>query len=221
MKQESAKERILLAAGPIFASKGFENATVREICSAADVNVASINYHFGDKKELYTQALILARQLREEQVPFPAWTDSVTPDKKLRGFIDLLLQRIVVMQTEPWEVRLLLREVMHPTDAARPLIENYFRPFLDQLMNIVDEILEHRLPDHQRHLIGFSIIGQCMHYRVSGEMISMMISEAEYQNHFDIQDLAEHIWRFSLGGLHGIRESLAVRELQASKPVTE
>ncbi len=210
----------MLAAGPIFASKGFENATVREICRAAKVNVASINYHFGDKKGLYTQALILARQLREQQVPFPAWTDDVTADQKLRGFIELLLQRIVAMRTEPWEVRLLLREVMHPTDAARPLIEDYFRPFLDQLMLIVDEVLGHRLPDHQRHQIGFSIIGQCLHYRVSGEMISLMISEDEYQNHFDLQNLADHIWRFSLGGLHGIRKSIAAIDSQHSKQLT-
>ena len=183
------------------------------------MNVASINYHFGDKKGLYTQALFLARQLREEQVPLPAWTADVSPDEKLRGFIEMLLQRLVAMRTEPWEVRLLLREVMHPTDAARSLIEEYFRPFLEQLMSIVDEVLDHRLPDHQRHQISFSIIGQCMHYRVSGEMISLMISEDEYQHHFDIPNLAEHIWRFSLGGLHGIRESIAVGGLRQSDQI--
>ena len=134
MKTETAKERILLAAGPIFAAKGFETATVREICRAADVNVASINYHFGDKKGLYTQTLFLARDLREQQVPLPAWTNEESADEKLKIFIELLLRRIVAMRTEPWEVRLLLREVMHPSDAAPPLIENYFRPFLDQLM---------------------------------------------------------------------------------------
>ena len=220
MKTQSAKERILLAAGPIFAAKGFETATVREICAAADVNVASINYHFGDKKGLYTQTLFLARDMREQQVPHPAWTNDESPDEKLRGFIELVLRRIVAMRTEPWDVRLLLREVMHPTDAAPALIENYFRPFLDQLMTIVDEVLERRLPDHQRHQIGFSIIGQCLHYRVSGEMISLMISEDEYENHFDVQNLAEHIWRFSLGGLHGIRDSIIVNQQSIADQVT-
>ncbi len=220
MKTETAKERILLAAGPIFAAKGFETATVREICRAADVNVASINYHFGDKKGLYTQTLFLARDLREQQVPLPAWTNEESADEKLKIFIELLLRRIVAMRTEPWEVRLLLREVMHPSDAAPPLIENYFRPFLDQLMSIVDEVLEHHLPDHQRHQIGFSIIGQCLHYRVSGEMISLMISEDEYESHFDIQNLVDHIWRFSLGGLHGIRDSISGNSPSVADQVT-
>ena len=109
---------------------------------------------------------------------------------------------------------------MHPSDAAPPLIENYFRPFLDQLMSIVDEVVGQRLPDHQRHQIGFSIIGQCLHYRVSGEMISLMISEDEYENHFEVQDLAEHIWRFSIGGLHGIRDSITHNQRSIADQVT-
>ena len=40
--------RVLNAAGPIFAEKGFKDATVREICSAAGVNLASVNYYFRD-----------------------------------------------------------------------------------------------------------------------------------------------------------------------------
>jgi AcrR family transcriptional regulator len=41
--------RVLNAAGLIFAEKGFKDATVREICSAAGVNLASVNYYFRDK----------------------------------------------------------------------------------------------------------------------------------------------------------------------------
>jgi hypothetical protein len=46
----------------------------------------------------------------------------VTPDQKLLSFIELLLNRMVAMQTEPWQVKLLLREVMQPTDAAKHLV---------------------------------------------------------------------------------------------------
>ena len=55
MTDESTRNRILEAAGPVFATKGFRGSTVREICDAAKVNVASINYHFGDKSHLYVE----------------------------------------------------------------------------------------------------------------------------------------------------------------------
>jgi len=44
---------VLTAATRLFAANGFERVTVREICRAADANVAAVNYHFGDKEGLY------------------------------------------------------------------------------------------------------------------------------------------------------------------------
>ena len=50
---QDTKARIIEAAGQVFANKGFEAATIREICRLAQVNLAAINYHFGDKQRLY------------------------------------------------------------------------------------------------------------------------------------------------------------------------
>jgi len=47
------KENIISVATRLFAAKGLKAVTVREICQAADVNVAMINYHFRDKDGLY------------------------------------------------------------------------------------------------------------------------------------------------------------------------
>jgi AcrR family transcriptional regulator len=49
------KEQILDAAEPLFAEKGFDGVSVREITRAAEVNVAAVHYHFGSKKELYLE----------------------------------------------------------------------------------------------------------------------------------------------------------------------
>lgn len=47
------KIRILDAAEPLIAAKGFTGTTLRNIASAADVNLAAISYHFGSKEELF------------------------------------------------------------------------------------------------------------------------------------------------------------------------
>ena len=49
---EDPRGRILSAAGREFAEKGFEAATIRDICTLASVNVAAVNYYFGDKHRL-------------------------------------------------------------------------------------------------------------------------------------------------------------------------
>lgn len=49
----STKARILAAAEEVFASKGFEGASTREIAAAAVVNISSLHYHWESKETLY------------------------------------------------------------------------------------------------------------------------------------------------------------------------
>src|SRR5919197_484158 len=51
------RERLLSTAARLFASRGFQRVTVREICREARANVAAVNYHFGDKLGLYREVL--------------------------------------------------------------------------------------------------------------------------------------------------------------------
>jgi len=55
--QDPTREKLLEVAGPIFAGRGYQATTIREICAGAGANVAAINYHFGDKLGLYTEVL--------------------------------------------------------------------------------------------------------------------------------------------------------------------
>ena len=49
----STKARLLTAAEEVFAAKGFEGASTREIAAAAGVNISSLHYHWESKETLY------------------------------------------------------------------------------------------------------------------------------------------------------------------------
>jgi AcrR family transcriptional regulator len=51
------KEKIITSARILFADHGFEGTSIRDIAKAADVNVASVNYHFSNKENLFTEIL--------------------------------------------------------------------------------------------------------------------------------------------------------------------
>ncbi|GGJ00028.1 TetR family transcriptional regulator [Shewanella hanedai] len=59
--RSDTKTRILDAAEKLFAERGFSETSLRLITSKAEVNLASVNYHFGSKKELIRA--VLARYL--------------------------------------------------------------------------------------------------------------------------------------------------------------
>jgi AcrR family transcriptional regulator len=51
----STKDRILGAAEALFARRGFDGASLRQLTTAAGVNLAAVNYHFGSKEKLVEQ----------------------------------------------------------------------------------------------------------------------------------------------------------------------
>lgn len=54
-KNVDTKNKIIKAANELFADHGFAGASVRDIASKAEVNLAAINYHFTNKENLYWQ----------------------------------------------------------------------------------------------------------------------------------------------------------------------
>jgi len=52
---DNTRDLILDEARKHFSEKGFEGASVRDICSGASVNVSAIKYHFGGKEGLYRE----------------------------------------------------------------------------------------------------------------------------------------------------------------------
>ncbi len=57
-EKHKTKDRLLDAAESLFASKGFDDVSIRELAAAADVNVAAVNYHFQGKENLFQQVIV-------------------------------------------------------------------------------------------------------------------------------------------------------------------
>lgn len=196
---EATPERIIEAAGEVFADKGFERATVREICRRGKANLAAINYHFGDKRRLYIEAVKRAHRNRIKQFPLPEWQPGTPPEKRLADFVLTLLRRVISPGGSQWEGELMIREIMQPTDACQELVREYIGPHFAALGSIVEELLPDATPE-KRHLVAFSIVGQCLHYRLAEPVIRLLVSNEEYRR-YQPERLAEHITDLTLRGI--------------------
>jgi AcrR family transcriptional regulator len=202
---DDTRTRVLEAAGPIFAEKGYQDATVRDICQSAGVNLASVNYYFGDKETLYLETIKRARQSRASQVPMPVNSADVSAEERLRQFILTLLTRMLGQKETPWQSQLMLREILNPTRACRVIVEEHFRPEFQQLMGILLALLPPGTPDYRTRQVAFSVVGQCLFYRVAGTVVRALVPESEYGRHYTIEQLTEHIHRTTMASVeHGV-----------------
>ena len=220
MATDDTREKLLAAAGPVFAERGFQSATVREICQAAGVNLASVNYYFGDKEQLDVEAVRRARMQRMQQVPLPQRPAGASAETRLSDFIHTLLSRMLGDDEAPWQTRLLMREVLQPTRACREMVQEHFRPQFELLVTILREVVPAGAPDWRLHQIAFSMIGQCLYYRVAKEIVGMLIPEQERREHYSIERLADHITQFSLAAL-GVRPSARSHLAKSPSAITK
>jgi TetR/AcrR family transcriptional regulator, regulator of cefoperazone and chloramphenicol sensitivity len=110
---------LLDAAGQVFAKSGFQAATVREICACAGVNIALVNYHFGDKLELYTEVLRHSVGASGNGIIKKAIGSTAPPEKAFRELIHAMLLRVCRADRPGWHFRLMMHEFAQPTPAPQ------------------------------------------------------------------------------------------------------
>ena len=208
--------RILAAAGREFAERGYEAATVRDICTAAGVNLAAVNYYFGDKRRLYIESVKHAHEERLRQVPQPDWPPGTPPREKLRDFVGAMLERMLGAGQPPWQVRLMMREVLQPTEACRELVEDYIRPHFEILLGVIDELAAGTLAEAELRRVALAIIGQCFLYRAAGDVVAMLVPPEELRGLHTPQAIADHVTRYALAAL-GAGSPLAAAPSRSSE----
>jgi len=197
---DETRERIVDAAGEIFARKGFQQATIREICREAGANVAAVNYHFGDKERLYVEAV---KRAHCESVPTKReeWPSDLPAEQQLRLFLEKMLIDMLDRDSPGWHIELIMREMAHPTTACEELVRGYIEPKFQLLCSIVRSLLPEDASNQQVHLHAFSIIGQCLLYRFHRPVGRLLIGDEEFESLFVVETLTQHIANVCLAGM--------------------
>lgn len=197
---DDTRHRLLQSAGTIFAEKGYDASSVREICQAAEANIAAVHYHFGEKRQLYVAAVREAQCCQAAAVPFPDWPADMPAEERLRQFIRTMFERMLDADRPRWHLELMLRELAHPTEACEAVVEDYIRPMAENLRGILRDLLPADMPEPQRWRIGFSIVGQVLFYYLNQPIIRLLIGPDAFAQ-LTVDDLAAHVTRFSLAAL--------------------
>lgn len=194
----STRDRLLEAAGEEFAARGFEKATVRDICERAGANVAAVNYHFGDKQKLYEE-VILHAHCKVKGIHYDDDPAMPAPER-LRKFVGGLLAEMAGPDHElSWQRRLMIREMLDPGSALDRLVAESIRPRFANLRQILRELC----PDADERrvtVLAMSVVGQCLHYKIGGPVISRLMPP-EVRERLTVEYLTDHVASLILAAL--------------------
>lgn len=197
---EATHNRILEAAGALFATAGFAETTNKMIAARAEVDLASINYHFGSRNGLYQAVLVDAhrRLVSVDSLRQLVATDLTAPEK-LRKLIEGLV--VSATDDDAWHTKVLSREFLSPTSHLQALRKTEIPAKLPFVLSILSEITAIPVDDPSLLRCLISVVAPCAMLLVVapnvfplGDQIHRMPREA----------LVDHLYRFAMGGLDAI-----------------
>jgi TetR/AcrR family transcriptional regulator, regulator of cefoperazone and chloramphenicol sensitivity len=212
----ATRQALLTAAADVFAEAGFRNATIRDICRRAKANVAAVNYHFGDKAALYSEVLAEQSRVARERFPAAVATAELSPDEQLQAFIRSFLQRVLSPELHARHGRIMAREMVDPTGALDRLVREAIRPDSERLLEIMRTLLGPETSPATLRLCGMSVVGQILFYCHCQPVIQRLFPDAP-ADASRLDELAEHIGRFSLAALHHYRTD-ATAKARTNRP---
>ena len=201
---ERTRERLIEAAGEMFAELGFHHTTVREICNRAGANIAAVNYHFGDKTGLYTEVVRQSMRAAKLEAVRAAFDQNAPPAEILRAVIKTRLESLRGLDLGDWHFRIFAHELAKPTPAMNVVVNEAIRPLYLRMCKLIAVIVA-LPPDHQKtRLCAQSIIGQILFYAFAAPVISRLGPEVK-MTRSQVDLIANHITEFSLAYLRNLK----------------
>jgi AcrR family transcriptional regulator len=191
------REKLIEAAGEIFAEKGLHGASIRDITQRAGANIAAVNYHFHDKFELY--ALVLRQAHLSVVGALQKLPRTGTPEERVRQKIEAMLTTAFDPTRPPWHRKLLRRELVEPTpalDLLHDLVQNPAQDLWEACREIRPDLSEQQLM-----LAACGVISLCLFHAHHGHLLERMFPAVPGPN---TATLITQVADFALGALRGL-----------------
>lgn len=137
MELNEKQIQIIQVAEKLFADKGFDGTSVRDIADAADVNVAMISYYFGSKEKLLEALFIYRSQTSIAHLQQLIFNKDVSVLQKVYQLIDYYIDRV---QTYPCFNKIMMREqVATLKNATTGMIMDYKKRNMSLIKQLIQE----------------------------------------------------------------------------------
>ena len=199
-KLQRTRAALLEAGGNVFAEKGFDRATGKEICERAGANGAAINYHFGGIEGLYAAVLRLAHQrvvsVDHLQALVARESDATS---QLDAIVGMFARAVTGPASSSWVFRVIGREVVAPSRVFSEMRDKEIFPKLRILRPVVAELMD--LPEDHPAVARacISIVAPCVLLLIGDRRF---LKQAFPSFGFDdTEAITQHMVSFALAGI--------------------
>jgi AcrR family transcriptional regulator len=192
------RERLLDAAERLFCEKGFDRTSVRDLTTAADCNIAAVNYHFGGKDKLYIQ--MFHRQMHRmmdrhrEVIVRLTGTPGTTIEDLLRGIVSQPLKQLERNDPSSAVMKLMVREVLNQHIGKDEILGDMKNEFFTLLGDALRSFCP-GLNVRNTQLLFLSLDALVIHAVLFSDFYLEMVPD------LDIDGIIEHIVKVAAAGI--------------------
>lgn len=202
---ERTCEALIEAAAIVFAEKGYEGGSVRDITRRANANQGAINYHFGGKEGLYREVLRMAfAALKESDVLDVERLDALEPREALQLFVRQMLLPLLKRNVLARYIRILNWEILQRTEIFQDLAMAENASLVTAAERLVRRFLGEGASAEEVAVATLWLLHQGFIFVRDYEYLTRAPHNLQVDEHF-VDRLADFLTRLLASGLAGVR----------------
>jgi AcrR family transcriptional regulator len=202
MSRRSTRDRLLDSAIEVFAENGYRDATIADVCERANANIASVNYHFDSKENLFRHVLRQVILVANEAHPIDGGLAADAPaDRRLHAFMSALIHRNLDLGAAGLFTKIMLHQGTResgPDDVIQSEIDHHIGSTLE---GILAELLGTRAKK-QLVLAKMNVIGLCVFPNIAHRLRKQLFPQDPGPK--KLKAFVDHQYRFALAGLSSL-----------------
>ncbi|MEO1717099.1 MAG: TetR/AcrR family transcriptional regulator [Planctomycetota bacterium] len=206
----NAKQRLMEAALKLFADRGPDHVSVRDIAAEAGVTHGSIRYHFGTKEKLYVQVVRRLGSIDQhiDNMPASGELERLSrgeAEELFRAFVDRFVRFQAKMGADSVAAHRMLQAEISRDGGPDPVFyKNVIRPGHDHLKAIIRGIRPDIRDEETLEILAFNVIFQCVMVRIGQGIIKKLLGTRRLKED-SVTQIAKLIADVSLAGIENAK----------------
>ncbi|HAS89624.1 MAG TPA: DUF1956 domain-containing protein [Desulfovibrio sp.] len=165
---EETREKLVEVGLELFAMNGFNGVSMRNLASEAEVNLATVGYHFGGKQGLYEAVFREIIRFRDEFMPTVELVNEqivrhekgeLSKEDLVAWFFRSQMEGILRDPMTLWGIMLINREMAAPSEVYSLLDEEFFEPSIKAMNALLEAAMPEGISYTEIMAVGTALIG--------------------------------------------------------------